>query len=149
MGNTFPVVHECKKCGACCKAPSNESHCVILYPSDVDQISHQLQIPKAAFLERFCVEANLLVKAHKITLYLLRFVDFHCIFLGQDNLCKIYEFRPAQCRKAPYGYFSYQGVWNHMPCLDADILNMCASRESDKILIKELLRGYSLENEFQ
>lgn len=140
------MIHECKKCGACCKASSNESHCVILYPSDVDQISCQLQMPKALFLERFCIETSLSVKEHKVKLYLLRFIDCHCIFLGRDNLCKIYKFRPIQCKKAPYEYFSYQDVWGHMPCLDVNHLSMCTSKELDKILVKELLRGYDLEH---
>lgn len=139
------MIHECQKCGNCCKAPDNESYCVVLYPSDVNMISNLLQLPKECFLRQFCIETSLMVKAHEIKVYLLRFVDCHCIFLSEDNLCKIYDFRPIQCRKAPYEYFSYQEIWGHIPCLDAERLNPNASKAFDMILVDELLKGYDWE----
>jgi len=95
---------DCLKCGNCCKTIKP-----ILKKTDIKNISNHLDIP---------------IKALK-TNYLdldedgdWTFNALPCPFLGDNNVCEIYESRPKACRKFPhtsksgFAFRSYQHSYN-------------------------------------
>jgi Fe-S-cluster containining protein len=74
----------CQNCGVCCK----------LQPPDVDQ-KEQQRISEWGFRD-FC-------EADENGIYWInRKADGSCIFLTQNNQCRIYEVRPAVCKLEPF-----------------------------------------------
>jgi Fe-S-cluster containining protein len=78
----------CLDCAQCCR---------ILGPritdADVRRISASLRIKPSVFVERYLVvdeEGD----------YIFR--SMPCPFLGSDNYCSIYDFRPRACREYPH-----------------------------------------------
>lgn len=84
---------ECTQCGNCCKNHGEYAY-VYLAERDVAAIAAHLQIERAAFLARHCVEDDGFV--------VLRMDAPACPFLGSDNRCGIYPVRPMQCRTWPF-----------------------------------------------
>ncbi len=95
LDEAFHPVHDdvfdevdCLKCGNCCKTTSP-----IFTDIDIDRIAKHLRIRPAQ-----------LVKEH---LHLDSDGDYvlnssPCTFLGSDNYCSIYDFRPKACREYPH-----------------------------------------------
>ncbi len=52
-----------------------------------------LDLDLADFLRKFCVK-----KGNRIE---MKIVNGHCIFYGDDGLCKIHEVKPFECRRWP------------------------------------------------
>ena len=84
----FQVV-ECTRCANCCKTIAPR-----LDEEDVNRIAGHLDMPAddfiAAYLDPDSVDRR----------YEMRQVP--CPFLGDDDRCKIYDVRPADCREYPH-----------------------------------------------
>lgn len=141
MQNLF-FHNNCNMCGECCKTNSKEQFGVLLFPQEIDKFQNELQISKEEFFALYCFLKT--INIHELTLEMLflKMVNGHCIFLDDDNKCKVYAFRPLQCQKAPYTFLAKPNVWKHMPCVDMELLNNCNSKSSDLMLIQDLLAGY-------
>lgn len=79
---------DCLTCANCCKTTSP-----IFYQKDLDRAAKHLRISSSQFLQKY--------------LHMDEDGDFvlneaPCPFLGSDNLCSIYESRPAACREYPH-----------------------------------------------
>ena len=135
----------CIRCGNCCKTINNEKLFVLIYPFELKKIADNLHMTEIEFLITYCckdyIEIN---KDNKIDIYVLKQKKNQCIFLNEKNECSIYPFRPIQCEKAPYNYFSKEKVWKHMICIDYQDLKEANSLVSDKELVCDLLSGYKL-----
>jgi Fe-S-cluster containining protein len=88
----FPdtVGFQCRNCGACC----------LVQPPDVDE-TERAQIEAKGFkdfLDRPDETGNRWIRREK---------DGSCFFLGKDNLCTIYNVRPAICRLEPFTIVDY------------------------------------------
>ena len=130
---------ECKKCGNCCKGGMGP----FVFPSDVLKISLLLHIQTNVFLKEKCEKHFIEINENKIIIYCLNNTKNGCIFLNSNNLCSIYENRPYQCVYAPYKFLSSSGLWNHMKCLQTDLLEKSNSDENDWNILKELFEiGY-------
>lgn len=93
---------ECTACGKCCKTDGS----VYLTPEEHEQAANFLDISKEAFIQKYA--------SHTISdggkgewIRLLERPDANenshgCIFLNDDNTCKIYEARPIQCSTYPF-----------------------------------------------
>ena len=137
----------CMKCGKCCISSAKEEKSVLIFPSDIVNLSNYLDISRTEFVKSFCKESMLQMDRMEIKLYMLRFPKHRCIFLTADNLCEVYSHRPKQCKNAPYNFFSSVEVWSDVPCVDIYYLKKCVSKEEDLKSIYELLNGYELEED--
>ena len=91
----LPPLHEeafskidCLQCAACCKNYSPR-----FKTPDIKRISKYLGMKEGAFIEKYlCLdtEGDYVVKSSP------------CSFLGEDNLCTIYDQRPSDCHRFPY-----------------------------------------------
>jgi Fe-S-cluster containining protein len=130
----------CDKCGVCCK--TNNEYAVILFPEDVAILSAWMGISARDFLEVHCVFRT--VNGHRVY-YLKKERKDQCRFL-EGKLCKVYPCRPAQCRLAPYAFFTDYQNWSHVPCItDEETYNREKqdSAESDRALLETIVRaGY-------
>lgn len=95
LDQAFHIQHEkafqkidCLDCANCCKTTSP-----IFRDVDIKRISKQLRVKEKQFIEtylRFDEESDYVLKQSP------------CAFLGNDNKCTIYEFRPLACREYPH-----------------------------------------------
>ncbi len=78
----------CLKCANCCKTTGP-----LFTDIDIARISKHLRIKPKRFIDDYLIldEEND---------YVLR--QLPCIFLGSDNYCSIYEFRPKACKEFPH-----------------------------------------------
>ena len=79
---------DCLDCAACCKNYSPR-----FKTPDLKRIAKQLKMKEGDFIEKYLTldnEGDYVVKSKP------------CPFLGQDNFCSIYEFRPSDCARFPY-----------------------------------------------
>jgi len=81
------LLHKCDKCGACCRVD---------HPSIAKEEIEEL---KALGYNGFYEENK-----ERETGFMMARVNEKCFFLGDDNLCKIYEHRPLTCRVYPYKF---------------------------------------------
>lgn len=130
---------QCDKCGQCCKGSMGP----FVFPSDVCSISNELGIDKKSFLDRYCRIDVIDINHEKIKIYSIKNINGACTFLSEDNLCKIYSYRPYQCVNAPYEFLSNYGLWSHMKCLNKEMLNQSDSSFKDYLVFKEIIEiGY-------
>ncbi|MES2679233.1 MAG: YkgJ family cysteine cluster protein [Bacteroidota bacterium] len=95
LDNLFHEAHErvfektdCLSCANCCKTTSP-----IFYQKDIERAAKALKQKPGEFLQTYLEmdeEGDFVLKTSP------------CAFLGQDNLCAIYESRPAACREYPH-----------------------------------------------
>lgn len=78
----------CLDCANCCKTTPT-----IFTESDINSICKRTNMSKKFFLE------NIVLKDLDGTYTSL---STPCYFLGEDNRCKIYDFRPLACRSYPH-----------------------------------------------
>ncbi len=82
----------CQRCGECCRTTGY----VHLLPGDIDAIAELLQLDVVAFTDRYTRltrgRAGLSLKEQK---------DGSCVFLSDDNRCRIEAAKPRQCRQFP------------------------------------------------
>lgn len=79
---------DCLKCANCCKGYSPR-----FKTPDIKRISKVLKMKESTFIDtylRLDDEGDFVVKS------------FPCPFLGKDNFCSIYAFRPSDCSRFPY-----------------------------------------------
>ncbi len=129
--------HICAKCGKCCISINLRG--VIIFPSDVKRISDGLNISAIDFINTYCVKGYIY---KNIEVYFIKNTSVRCMFLNEKNLCSIHEFKPVQCKKAPISFFSKNEIWGNMPCLKNIRLDPEKSKESDYLLVQELIDGY-------
>jgi uncharacterized protein len=79
---------DCLECGNCCKTTGP-----LLLSSDIARISKKLKIAESAFVSKYL---RLDEEGDHV------FKNMPCPFLGEANLCSIYEFRPKACREFPH-----------------------------------------------
>ena len=88
----------CSKCGECCRGLS-ENKFVILFPGEDQFLAEAMGIPLDEF-DRFTAQVDQFQELG-VTAKRLRYEDGACVFLDEDNLCKIHKFKPYQCRMGP------------------------------------------------
>jgi Fe-S-cluster containining protein len=79
---------DCLACANCCKTTSP-----IFYTRDIERIAKHLRIKPSQFIEtnlRIDEDQDFVLKSSP------------CVFLGSDNFCSIYEYRPNACREYPH-----------------------------------------------
>ncbi len=78
----------CLLCANCCKTISP-----IVTPKDIERIAHKQKMKEVDFIAKYLHmdEDNFYV-----------FNETPCPFLGSDNYCMIYEYRPKACREYPH-----------------------------------------------
>lgn len=79
---------DCLKCAGCCKGISPR-----FKTPDIKRISKGLGLKESVFIEsylRLDSDGDYVVKGSP------------CTFLGEDNMCSIYDIRPGDCRNYPY-----------------------------------------------
>lgn len=79
---------DCLACANCCKTTSP-----IFYPTDIDRLSRALRMRPGDFIEKY-------LKVDEDRDYVLQ--SSPCPFLGEDNLCSVYDSRPKACREYPH-----------------------------------------------
>lgn len=133
------INHECKKCGQCCRGKMGP----IIFPSDVNDICDMVGVSTKNFLHNFCCLGKVVLKDRYIKVYYLKIINGACVFLD-NNLCKIFPYRPYECRNAPYNFMAKYSLWSHMKCITEDKFENINSLEQDKKIFKQLLsEGYS------
>ena len=95
MVKILPELHEeafskvnCLECANCCKNYSPR-----FKTPDIKRISRHLGMKEGAFIEtylRLDEDGDYVVKTKP------------CPFLGEDNMCGIYDVRPSDCERFPY-----------------------------------------------
>ncbi len=79
---------DCLQCANCCKTTSPR-----ILPRDIDRLAKQLKTRPAELIAQYMTidEAGDYV-----------FTMAPCPFLGPDNYCSVYEYRPQACREYPH-----------------------------------------------
>jgi Fe-S-cluster containining protein len=83
-------IYDCENCGACCR-------CFPIFASEADA-----EREPAILNESRKLGDHLATKNKAFQLYPLPFHQ-RCAFLKEDQLCRIYETRPAVCRRFEAG----------------------------------------------
>lgn len=122
--NDYDAKITCTKCGECCRG-SSEEKAVILFPKDLETIPIKLGISLKEFKARYCYSQQVATKRKRLTLYFLSCIEKCCIFLEKSGLCRIYDFRPIQCQRAPFNFF-----WNGKLDYEYECMkNICISNK--------------------
>lgn len=79
---------DCLKCANCCKTTSP-----IFRDVDIERLAKHLRMSVADFHEKYLF-------LDKDNDYVLKTAP--CPFLGEDNYCAVYEWRPKACREYPH-----------------------------------------------
>lgn len=79
---------DCLQCGNCCKTTGP-----LLLSSDISRISKKLKTNESQFVKKY-------LRIDEEGDHVFQWMP--CPFLGEDNLCSIYEFRPKACREFPH-----------------------------------------------
>ena len=79
---------DCLECANCCKTTGP-----LFTNKDISSIAGHLNIPPSEFINKY-------LRIDEDNDYVLQTVP--CPFLGIDNYCSIYEFRPKACREYPH-----------------------------------------------
>ena len=79
---------DCLECGNCCRTTGP-----LIVKKDIERLSKYLRMKPAQFEEQYLRidEENDFV-----------FKSMPCPFLGEDNYCSVYDFRPKACREFPH-----------------------------------------------
>jgi uncharacterized protein len=88
-----PLHFECTGCGKCCTG--SKDYYVAVTPVEQRRIQESLGISRAWFRRHYLFRADDGVES-------LRMPGGRCILLGDDNRCRVYSVRPAQCRHYPF-----------------------------------------------
>lgn len=86
-----PIFH-CRRCGACCRWPG----IVRVNDAAIADIAGFLQLSEEEFRQRYTR-----VAPDRKSLILTDRTDGACVFLSEENLCRINPVKPRQCRTFP------------------------------------------------
>lgn len=78
----------CLDCGNCCKTTSP-----MLFEKDIERLARHLKLKPGEFISRYLFLDTDNIYAFRQT---------PCPFLGEDNICSVYEERPKACREYPH-----------------------------------------------
>ncbi len=79
---------DCLQCAQCCKTTGP-----LFTQVDIERIARKLKMKPGAFIDSY-------LRLDEEQDYVLQEVP--CAFLGADNHCMIYDFRPKACREFPH-----------------------------------------------
>ena len=79
---------DCKECANCCKTISPT-----IFNSDIRRMAASLKIKTSVFTDKYLLQDE---EGEFV------FNRTPCPFLGNDNFCEIYDFRPKACREYPH-----------------------------------------------
>jgi len=79
---------DCLSCANCCKTTGP-----LFTQKDINRIAGQLKLSPTEFIDKY-------LKVDEDNDYVLKTIPCH--FLGEDNYCSIYEFRPKACHEYPH-----------------------------------------------
>ncbi len=79
---------DCLTCANCCKTTGP-----LFTNNDIERISKYFRMKPQKFIEAF-------LRVDEDNDYVLQ--ELPCTFLGEDNLCAIYDVRPKACREFPH-----------------------------------------------
>lgn len=133
--NLLMNVKKCLKCGKCCYSNAGP----FIFPQDVERISNYLYITPCKFLLDYCISNNLHIEGKDLKIYSTKIQNGKCIFLDDNNLCKIFKCRPYQCINAPYNFLANYSFWKHMKCISPEDFKDIDSSENDKKIFSEIL----------
>lgn len=85
---------KCLGCGACCRIPNG---IVRVSDAEISRIAEYLGVPEAEFIEK---ETD--VAPDRRGLVLKSRPDDSCVWLTEDNKCRIHPVKPDKCRSFPY-----------------------------------------------
>lgn len=95
LDQRFAKIHEevfqevdCLTCANCCKTTSP-----MFFDKDIERLASHLKMKPGQFIESY-----LFLDTDGI--YALK--SSPCPFLGEDNYCSVYEYRPKACREYPH-----------------------------------------------
>jgi len=95
LDDVFHQAHEevfekmdCLACANCCKTTSP-----IFYQNDIERLARGLRMKPGDFITRY-------LRVDEDKDFVLQ--SSPCPFLGQDNYCSVYEYRPKACREYPH-----------------------------------------------
>lgn len=94
-----PATFTCLRCGACCRVPGY----VALEAGEAEAIAAFLGVDTYAFTEK-----HTRFTLNRKSLSLVEGPNGTCVFLQDDNSCKIQPVKPAQCRGFPFLWRSSQ-----------------------------------------
>ena len=83
----FTII-DCLDCANCCKTTGP-----LFTQKDINSIANHLNVSPTEFINKY-------LRIDEDNDYVLQTVP--CSFLGDDNYCSIYEFRPKACREYPH-----------------------------------------------
>lgn len=92
-----PATFHCQRCGACCRVPGY----VALEAGEAEAIAAFLGLDVYAFTERYTR-----LTFNRKDLSLTEQEDGSCVFLQDDNSCRIQPVKPAQCKGFPFLWLS-------------------------------------------
>ena len=78
----------CLDCGNCCKTSSP-----MLFEKDIERLASHLKMKPGVFYQKY-----LTIDEDDFNV----FKETPCPFLGSDNACAVYEYRPKACREYPH-----------------------------------------------
>ncbi len=122
-------VFECAQCGHCCHGVAT----VALTRKEQVAVANYLAIGEEELFERYLKRNGKRVE--------MQVVDGHCIFYGEDGLCKIHPVKPFHCRRWPLhpSMLHDENAW-HAIKADCPGFSDDATWEDVKRLIRE--RGF-------
>lgn len=89
----------CQRCGSCCRVPGY----VALEPGEAETIASFLNLDIYAFTEQYAI-----ITGNRHNLSLIERPDGGCIFIQDDNTCRIQPVKPAQCKGFPFQWKTKQ-----------------------------------------
>jgi Fe-S-cluster containining protein len=94
-----PTSFNCQCCGSCCRVPGY----VALESGEAENIATFLGQDIYAFTEQYTIFTG-----NRNNLSLIERPDGGCIFIQNDNTCRIQSVKPAQCKGFPFQWKSKQ-----------------------------------------
>ena len=95
LSQTLETIHDevfektnCLECGNCCRTTGP-----LLLQKDIEQLAHHFKMKPGKFIDDY-------LRIDEDNDYI--FKSMPCPFLGDDNYCSVYSFRPKACREFPH-----------------------------------------------
>jgi Fe-S-cluster containining protein len=104
---------ECLRCGGCCSI----SGFVRAIDEEIEEIADYLDLSPDAIRERYTTTMGL--DGGTVAIFLDHPGTTRCIFLDDENQCRIYAVRPAQCRTFP---LEWRAAASHFYCMGLRVL---------------------------